>query len=308
MKPGVDRKSVFIAPVFLLIFYSVAVWRFLATGNAFYLWNFGYLGTALAAGIFLSGALPKSKARWGRCVTQFLVGTYLFVYVGIWGKENMQIEGFWFSLSLGIFAGATLHYFIAKIAGTAVFNRGWCGWACWTAMVLDLLPWTRPKKAVHRQWARLRYVHFFAVLAGIALVIAVTGVGGQASRNGAAGLYWFLAGNLCYYAAGFLLAFFLKDNRAFCKYACPIPVFQKAGAAFALMRMEIDGRACTGCGRCESHCPMQVKLLDYKNRGQRVLSTECILCQTCAGACPKDAIRMTFRPGRLAAQGTGQRE
>jgi ferredoxin-type protein NapH len=291
----VDRETLFYPLLFLLVFYLIAIWRYLATGNTFYLWNFGYLGSALALGIFLAGALPGSKYRWGRCVTQFLMGSYLLVYVGVICREDMQIEGFWLYLSLGVFAGATLHYFIAKVLGTFFFNRGWCGWACWTAMILDLFPWAKPRREINRRWTKLRYVHFLVVLAGIALLIAFSDIRGRFRNGDVIEVYWLLMGNLSYYVIGYFLALFLKDNRAFCKYVCPIPVFQKVGARFALLKMEIDRDKCIDCDRCESNCPMQVKLLEYKNKGQRVLSTECILCQTCANVCPRNAIRSSFR-------------
>lgn len=47
----------------------------------------------------------------------------------------MQIEGFWYYLFTGVFEAATIHYAVAKIFGPLIFGRGWCGYACWTAMV-----------------------------------------------------------------------------------------------------------------------------------------------------------------------------
>jgi ferredoxin-type protein NapH len=105
----------------------------------------------------------------------------------------------------------------------------------------------------------------------------------------------FLIGNILYYASGIILAFWLKDNRAFCKYVCPIPVIQKLGARFALLKVKIDKEKCIDCLLCEKNCPMNIRLLTYKNRGQRVLSTECILCGTCADICPKQAIGITAK-------------
>ncbi len=40
----------------------------------------------------------------------------------------------------------TIHYAVAKIFGPLIFGRGWCGFACWTAMVLDFLPYKEPKE------------------------------------------------------------------------------------------------------------------------------------------------------------------
>jgi formate hydrogenlyase subunit 6/NADH:ubiquinone oxidoreductase subunit I len=39
---------------------------------------------------------------------------------------------------------------------------------------------------------------------------------------------------------------------------------------------------------------MDIKLLDYKEAGQRILSTECIFCETCADVCPTSAISMSM--------------
>lgn len=108
-------------------------------------------------------------------------------------------------------------------------------------------------------------------------------------------VYWLAVGNLMYYVIGIVLAAALKDNRAFCKYVCPIPAMQKVTARFAMLRIEIDAEKCIDCGLCEKNCPMDIELLSYKDEGKRVLSTECILCSTCANVCPKDAISASMR-------------
>lgn len=41
----------------------------------------------------------------------------MLIYLGIICRENMQIEGFWYYLFLGVFEAATIYYFVAKIAG-----------------------------------------------------------------------------------------------------------------------------------------------------------------------------------------------
>lgn len=69
----------------------------------------------------------------------------MLVYLGLICQENMQIEGFWYYLFTGVFEAATIHYVVAKIFGPLLFGRGWCGYACWTAMVLDFLPYKTPK-------------------------------------------------------------------------------------------------------------------------------------------------------------------
>lgn len=293
-KWDISFKTILSPLLFAMIFYAVAIWRYLATGYTFYLFNFGYIGTALAVGLFLTYSLPKKHVFWGRRIAQLLVGSYLLVYVGFILKENLQIEGFFFYLFMGVFAGATLHYFVAKIVGPLFFNRGWCSWACWTAMVLDFLPWKKPLNGRIRNLEHLRYVHFFISLLVVIYIWFVL-QDKQIYANSMTEVYWLVAGNVIYFAAGIALATFFQDNRAFCKYICPIVVFQKLTSKFAVMKVEIDKGKCIDCGLCEIHCPMNIRLTCYKNANQRVLSTECILCTTCIEICPKTAISITSK-------------
>ena len=121
----------------LAIFETIAVSLWLAKDNLFYLFNFSYIGCSLALGL----TLFAQRKPYARHIVQFLVGSYMLVYLGIICGENMQIEGFWYYLFLGVFEAATIHYAVAKIFGPLLFGRGWCGYACWTAMVLDFLPY-----------------------------------------------------------------------------------------------------------------------------------------------------------------------
>ena len=132
-----------ILPIIMLAaFETVAVALWLTKGSIFYLYNFSYIGISISLGIFL---LAK-KHKHARRVTQLLVGLYMMVYLGLICNENMQIEGFWYYLFTGVFEAATIHYAVAKIFGPLLFGRGWCGYACWTAMVLDFLPYKEPKQ------------------------------------------------------------------------------------------------------------------------------------------------------------------
>ena len=292
-KWNISLRTIKLPLLFISVFYSVAFWRYFATGKIFYIYNFIYLGTSLAIGIFLSEALPKKNVLWGRRITQLLIGTYMLGYVGFIRHENMQIEGFFFYLFAGVFAAATLHYFVAKIIGPLIFGRGWCGWACWTAMVLDLLPYKKPSGRV-RKAGIVRYIYFLFSLGLVSYFWFVLGAK-DLFNNTTIALYWFAIGNISYYVIGISLAVLLKDNRAFCKYVCPVPVPQKITSRFSLLKMSIDSNKCIECHLCEKNCPMGIELLKYKNEGKRILSTECILCTTCQDVCPQNAIKATFR-------------
>ena len=102
-------------------------------------------------------------------------------------------------------------------------------------------------------------------------------------------MFWaFIVGNLLYYALGIGLAFLFQDNRAFCKYLCPVTVFLKPMSYFSLIRVQCDHSKCVSCGKCKKVCPMDVDMTD--NSRKRKNGTECILCFECAKACPKKAL------------------
>ena len=283
------------APVILIIsFWTIAIVLWQTKGNIFYLFNFGYIGTAVGIGIGLYVILPSKKKPTGRHVAQLLIGIYMLGFLGIIEMENMQLEGFFFYLLSGLFTGSVIHYFVAKIFGPILFGRGFCGWACWTAMVLDFLPYKRNKTGrIAAKWESLRYVHFgFSLLLVLVLWFLFQY---RPIPMGQAELVWFVSGNTIYFASAIILAFTLKDNRAFCKYLCPITAILKITSRFAFLKIEGDKEKCTQCGACNKACPMDINIMEYVNNGERVLSTECIFCLTCTTVCPEGILNDTFR-------------
>ena len=282
----------------LAIFETVAVTLWLTKDNIFYLFNFSYIGCSIALGMFLY----IRKNDHARRIVQLLVGLYMLIYLGLICGENMQIEGFWYYLFTGTFEAATIHYAVAKIFGPLFFGRGWCGYAGWTAMVLDFLPYKVPDKTsvrspekslerlpektpaqLRKKLGWIRYAVFALSLVFVAaLFLAHVG-------NIERIMFWaFIIGNVLYYAVGIALAFAYKDNRAFCKYICPITVFLKPMSRFAVMRVKCDEEKCVSCGRCKQVCPMDVDVTD--NSRNRANGTECILCMECVKNCPKGAL------------------
>ena len=263
-----------------LIFEIIAVALTLKSGNIFYLANFSYIGSALAVSL----ALYANGKTYARRLVQFLIGSYMLVYLGILSHENMQIEGFWYYLFLGTFEAALIHYLVAKILGPLLFGRGWCGYACWSAMIFDLLPYKTPQKP-RKNLGFLRYITFSASIIFVALLFYF-----NAANIALIMWYAFIVGNILYYISGIVLAFLFKDNRAFCKYLCPVTVFLKPASYFAFLRVKCDTSKCIACGKCRRVCPMEVDMTD--NSRKRANGTECILCLNCIDACPKKALKL----------------
>lgn len=271
-------KKYLLPIVMLAVFETVAVVLWLTKDNLFYLFNFSYIGGSIALGLFLF----LKKYKHARRVTQLLVGLYMLVYLGLICNENMQLEGFWYYLFTGVFEAATIHYAVAKIFGPLLFGRGWCGYACWTAMVLDFLPYKEPQQP-RKKIGWIRYIMFAVSLVFVAALF-LTHVGNMEKI-----MFWaFVIGNVLYYSVGIILAFAFKDNRAFCKYICPITVFLKPMSYFSLMRVKCDKEKCVSCGKCEKICPMNVEITN--NSRKRKNGTECILCFECMKSCPKGAL------------------
>ena len=263
------------------LFEAIAVTLWLAKDNLFYLFNFTYIGGSLALGMLLY----IRRWKYARHVVQFLVGGYMLVYLGVICRENMQIEGFWYYLFSGVFEAAVIHYAVAKIFGPLLFGRGWCGYACWTAMVLDLLPYKEPQQPGKKRLGWIRY----ALFAGSLLFVGALFVFDVAGKEQ---ILWisFLAGNALYYAVGIALAFAFRDNRAFCKYICPVTVFLKPTSYFSLLRVKCDEEKCVSCGKCRKVCPMNVN--PSANSRKRENATECILCLRCVEECPKKTLKL----------------
>ncbi len=271
----------YLAPIMMFsLFEVIAVVLSITLDNFFYFINFTYIGSFIALGLFLY----IKKYKYARLVVQFGVGLYMLVYLGLLNNENMQIEGFWFYLFSGVFEAATIHYAVAKIFGPLFFGRGWCGYACWTAMILDLLPYKRPETQ-RKKIGYIRYITFFLSLLFVLLLFLLK----VPEKNKI--MFWsFIIGNLIYYTVGLLLAFMFKDNRAFCKYICPITVFLKPMSYYSYIRVKVDENKCIGCKKCTKACPMNVDVTS--NSRKRLNATECILCAKCIDECPTGALKL----------------
>jgi polyferredoxin len=297
-RPPIERSKLIELGVIALALSGLALVAWPLSGVVPVWFYYAYIVASVALGLTLYFRLRQLDQPLRRRLVQVLLATSLFGAAALRDplRGLFQIEGLFFDLFAGVLLAAVIHYLIAKILGPLLFGRVWCGWACWTAALLDQLPFKRSPGRLKGRWGVLRYAHFAASLALVAALFY-----GFAYRPGFAGppaLAWFLIGNTLYYLLGVALAFALKDNRAFCKYACPVAVPLKLGARVSALKVVGDSSRCCQQRVCEKVCPMDIRIADYLQRGERVMSSECLLCQACVAVCPEQALSLSFGLGR----------
>ena len=258
---------------------------------------FVILAAILVTLMSLSALVPLRARHAVRMTSVFLISSLLFGLACILGRQNFQIEGFFFYVLTGTFGGVIVHYLVGKVVGPLVAGRTWCGWGCWTMMVLDLLPYKKSRGWEVGRIRKLKYWHLGLSLTTVSVLVYAFGYvlhdpnqlrdqpGTLRAMN------WFLVGNGLYYVSGIALAVSLKDNRAFCKYLCPVSVLLKGANALSLLRIRGDASKCVRCGTCVEHCPFNIDIPRYLEEGTRVASTECVMCMKCVGGCPESALR-----------------
>ena len=282
-----------IASLLLYIFYD---------NNIGYLSIFACLGICITIGHIVNKKKKRNKDA-SRRIILTLIAIVIFVFLIIIEKQNAQLEGFIFYtifwMMTGIFSDVILHFFIAKLFGPLLFGRGFCGWVCWLAPVMDWLP-IKKNNHIPSKYYKTRYLSLF-----ISITIPVTivllnddwyniysvevekGIH-QTGTNFA--VIAFFTSYFAYSILAIVLAFYFKKKRAFCLIFCPISILMKPLSRFSFIKMRPSGRTCLACGKCNHNCPMDVNVMNYVKNHQPVSSSECILCGNCVYNCPNKAV------------------
>jgi len=262
---------------------------------------FSYIGFCISLGQILEAKFKITDI--GRRIAILMICPLFIVFFGLIQRENMQLEEtvfyFTYFLSAGIFARVLIHYAIAKVFGPLIWGRGFCGWACWTAAILEWLPIKTNCKIPSKYtlfkipvFAASILIPFFFIKSGYDYMQGHI-IGSDLTIIQSAKfdqLILFLCGNAIYYAAAVILAFAFGKKRAFCKILCPVSLVMKFPSRFARIKKYPSGKKCIECGKCSASCPMDVDVMSYIRDGKAVTSTECILCGICSTVCPAEAI------------------
>lgn len=284
----------------------VAIGGVLSISLGLFVWRglyfvFSWIGFCISLGSFIG--FKTGHRNLGRRICILLIAPVFLLFFGVLQRENMQLEEtvFYgaFFLSSGIFTRVLIHFAIAKILGPFIWGRGFCGWACWTAALLDWLP-IATNRPIPKIWTWLRVpalalsllVPFLLICSGYPYFAKhMAGDAGQwVQRQKWSQFLWFLTGNGLYYISAIVLAYAFGKQRAFCKILCPVSLLMKAQTKTALIKVMPSGEECIHCYKCNSNCPMDVDVESYIGAGRKIASSECILCRACANVCPTKAI------------------
>lgn len=268
----------------IALYFGIGWWGFLVL--------FPWIGTAVSIGIHLQQTLENKKKLIGRKVSILLIMPVLLFFVPLLNKENFQLEGVVLIVLVGYFSKGFIHYAVAKLFGPLIWGRGFCGWACWTAAVLDWLPIEKQKSpTVSKKLKNIRYLTLAISFIIPIVTIFVFHYDVEASYIDKAELRWMIAGNVVYYLLAIPLAFYFVDNRAFCKILCPVSLVMKVPSQFARNKKRPTQNVCVECGTCNRNCPMDVDVMSFIKNQSVVTDTECICCGNCRILCPANAIK-----------------
>lgn len=251
---------------------------------------FPWIGFSISLGVYLMRVLPTAQKNTGRRVAMLMILPVLLIFVPVANQENFQLEGIVLLLTIGFFSKGVIHYAIAKVFGPLIWGRGFCGWACWTAAVLEWLP-VRKVGKIPESLKKLRFVSLGISVVFPLMLIFFLSYDVQSDYLYKSEMVWMFVGNAVYYVIGIPMAFIFKDKRAFCKIACPISLVMKVPTQFSLIKISPSGEKCVKCSKCSAHCPMDIDVMSYISQGKKVTHTECILCMECKIICPVQAIK-----------------
>lgn len=251
---------------------------------------FPWVGFSITTGLLLRRKLKGKKRILGRKVAILMILPCLLIFVPVVNRENFQLGGVALLVMVGFFSKGVIHYAVAKVFGPLIWGRGFCGWACWTAAVLDWLPVRKKKRPVPKKYKNLRFLMLFISLLVPAYLVFVLNYDVRSDFINQNEMLWMFAGNAVYYLLAIPAAFIFADRRFFCKYLCPVSLVMIPTSRLSLIKIQPTQNQCTECGACNKVCPMDVDVMSYIKKGKKITHPDCILCDDCMHVCPVGAI------------------
>lgn len=285
------RALIVAAVVLGCVAWSAAAILWSRNGEREFAISFFLLGVSLGPCLAIYARAARRRKQAARRAVLLTGGSSILTF-SLFGRANVDLEGFFMLLLIGSGGAAIGHTLVTALAGPLLFGRVLCGWGCWRSMALEQLRLGKGAARRRGLWKLLPYAGL-----AVSFAAAATSVrfgehpGGAPGSMHAGSVRSTAAAVVVYYAASMGLAFALRDKRAFCKYLCPTSAVLRQTSRFAILRMRATREACNGCGACSRVCPMDIDVARFAAEGLRIPTADCIVCQRCAEVCPTEALR-----------------
>ena len=115
-----------------------------------------------------------------------------------------------------------------------------------------------------------------------------------------------IANYVVYYAVILLLLLpsLIHGRRAACHYICWMAPFmiigEKTGQMLHIPQLHVsaDNRKCISCKKCETVCPMGLKVEQMVKDNNHCQCIDCIQCGACVDSCPKNVLSYSWKAER----------
>ena len=200
---------------------------------------------------------------------------------------------------------AALVVFLAVLAVSLLFRRGFCGWICPVGAVSDALG--KLGKAIFGRNVNLppvfdtslRAVKYLILLFFLKLVLI--DMPPQAVAAFLQSPYYKVvdaklldfwihpsSGTVAFVLAMVLLSVMFRGF--WCRYLCPYGALLGILALLSPSGIKRDPELCNSCGLCTRACPSRIKVHEKR----RVVTPECTACFSCHEGCPRGALSMSI--------------
>ncbi len=197
-------------------------------------------------------------------------------------------------------------FFTLALAGTLVFGRFVCGWACHVVALQDLCGWIMRKLGVRPRPFRSRLLVWVPLGAALYMFVWPTvyrcyrWIAGT-PETAFPGFSWHVTTTDFWrtfpgvavavpflLVCGFAAVYFL-GAKGYCTYACPYGGFFGLVDRFAPGSIRVTD-ACDSCGHCTATCTSNVRVhAEVRDYGM-VIDPGCMKCLDCVSVCPQNAL------------------
>ncbi len=236
----------------------------------------------------------RQKIRKGIIFSSFLLFPVTLYYF----SPVLFLEG----AAEGIVSGSVL-IFVLLFLSSLVLGRAFCGWVCPAGGLQESVAVFR-SRPVRRRFRWIKFViwlpwlsfFFFLIMraGGIKKIDPLWRTTGGISVSDLPSFIIYLSIVLL-----FFLISVIAGRRAACHSICWMAPFMIAGRKlrnilhWPSLHLASGGEDCSGCGRCNTACPMSIDVRDALAQA-RLEDVDCILCASCVDSCPEGIITLNF--------------